>query len=184
MLDHMKLSLEADLLPRTHAAGGGADIEWYYAQTNSYPEHSLLLEATLTDNSNQRRMEMEPVSRHLGKYILSSGDKNAYCVFVSTFLHRNVISDFRNRRTFDYYSDCYENAVHGLKILPLATAELRTILELDARYDALYPLLEAAYRSDEPVPTWYAMVASKIKNILTIRQARAPSKMRASSTAK
>jgi hypothetical protein len=76
-------------------------------------------------------------------------------VFISTFLHRNVISDFRNRRTYDYYSDQYTSAVHGLKILPLATAELRTILEREVDYETLYPLFEAAYRSDEPVPTWY-----------------------------
>jgi hypothetical protein len=164
VLDYMNLSIEADLLPRTHAAGGGADIVWFYNKTSVYPEHALLLEATLADNSNQRRMEMEPVSRHLGEYILSAGDENAYCVFISTFLHRNVISDFRNRRTYDYYSDHYENAVHGLKILPLATAELRTILEREVNYDALYPLFESAYRSGEPVPTWYEMELTQTIN--------------------
>lgn len=98
---------------------------------------------------------MEPVSRHLGEHILSTGDKNAYCVFVSTVLHHNVISDFRNRRTYQYYSDQYENVVEGLKVLPLATSEIQTILERDIGYDRLYALFKAAYHSDEPVPTWY-----------------------------
>ncbi|MCL2078531.1 MAG: AlwI family type II restriction endonuclease [Oscillospiraceae bacterium] len=155
VLSYMNLSLETDLLPRSHATGGNADIEYHYERTDNYPAHRLLIEATLSDGSNQRRMEMEPVSRHLGEYILSSGDMDAYCVFVSTFLHRNVISDFRNRRTYHYYNDQYENVVEGLKILPLATSELRTILEYGIGYDRLYSLFEAAYHSDEPVPTWY-----------------------------
>ena len=56
VLDYMKLSLDADLLPKTHAAGGEADIVYEYRQTADYPEHALLLEATLADSSNQRRM--------------------------------------------------------------------------------------------------------------------------------
>ena len=62
ILDYMKLSLDADLLPKTHAAGGEADIVYEYEATEYYPEHTLLLEATLADSTNQRRMEMEPVS--------------------------------------------------------------------------------------------------------------------------
>jgi hypothetical protein len=42
-----------------------------------------------------------------------------------------------------------------MKILPLETAELRTILERNISYDTLYPLFENAYRSNELVPTWY-----------------------------
>ena len=155
VLSYMNLSLEADLLPRTHAAGGNADIEYQYQQTADMPAHCLLIEATLSDGVTQRRMEMEPVSRHLGEYVLSSGDRYAYCVFVSTYLHRNVISDFRNRRTYQYYSDHYEVYVDGLKIIPLATPELQTILKRGIGYDRLYTLFEKAYCSDEPVPTWY-----------------------------
>ena len=66
ILDFMKLSLEANLLPKTHATGGYADIIYEYEACTSYPKHSLLLEATLADGNNQRRMEMEPVSRHYG----------------------------------------------------------------------------------------------------------------------
>jgi hypothetical protein len=75
VLSYMNLSLEADLLPRTHAQGGNADIEYRYEENAVYPAHTLLIEATLADSTNQRRMEMESVSRHLGEYILSSGEK-------------------------------------------------------------------------------------------------------------
>ncbi|MDR2589661.1 MAG: AlwI family type II restriction endonuclease [Oscillospiraceae bacterium] len=155
VLSYMNLSLEADLLPRSHAIGGSADIAYLYEKTEHYPAHCLLIEATLSDGNTQRRMEMEPVSRHLGEYILRTKDENAYALFVSTFLRRNVISDFRNRRTYQYYSDSYENCVDGLKILPIATTEIRKILENDICYERLYDLFDTAYSSDEPVPTWY-----------------------------
>lgn len=54
----MKLSLDSNLLPVTHAAGGEADIVYEYPETKDFPRHSLLLEATLADSTNQRRMEM------------------------------------------------------------------------------------------------------------------------------
>jgi hypothetical protein len=155
VLSYMNLSLEADLLPRSHATGGNADIEYAYEQTAAYPAHTLLIEATLADSTNQRRMEMEPVSRHLGEHILSKGDKKAYCVFISTFLHRNVISDFRHRKNMPYYGENYESVVEGMKILPLATEELQSILEHGINYEKLYGIFESAFHSDEPVPTWY-----------------------------
>lgn len=69
ILDYMKLSLDADLHPKTYAAGGAADIVYKYQATDYYPEHSLLLETTLADRINQRRMEMEPVSQYLGMHL-------------------------------------------------------------------------------------------------------------------
>ena len=75
ILDYMKLSLEADLLPKTHAAGGEADIVYEYQEKPGvYPAHTLLLEATLANSTAQRNMEMEPVSRHLGRHLLKTGN--------------------------------------------------------------------------------------------------------------
>lgn len=90
ILDYMKLSLDADLLPKTHAAGGEADIVYEYEATEYYPEHTLLLEATLADSTNQRRMEMEPVSRHLGMHLIRTGNMNSYCVFATNYLNKGV----------------------------------------------------------------------------------------------
>jgi hypothetical protein len=100
-------------------------------------------------------MEMEPVSRHLGEYILSSGEKNAFCVFISTILHPSVVGDFRSWKNRPYYRGDYVSTNGGLKIVPLATAELQTILGREVNYDKLCPLFEAAFQSNEPVPTWY-----------------------------
>ena len=106
ILEYMKLSLEANLLPRTHAGGGYADIIYEYSKSKNYPKHSLLIEATLSDGSNQRKMEMEPVSRHLGDYRIRLNNPFDYSLFVvSTYLDGNVISDFRYRKIIPYVRD-------------------------------------------------------------------------------
>ena len=155
ILDYMNLSLDADLLPVTHAAGGHEDITYEYEATEDYPAHTLLLEATLANSTNQRRMEMEPVSRHLGDYLLSHTDEQAYCIFATTYLHVNVVSDFRMRRSAEYYSVDGERCVHGMKIIPLQTSEIKTIIEKGLTYSKLYRIFEAAYNSTTAPNLWY-----------------------------
>ena len=156
ILDYMKLSLDADLLPKTHAAGGEADIVYEYAETEYYPEHILLLEATLADGTNQRRMEMEPVSRHLGQHLIRTGNMNSYCIFATNFLNINVISDFRSRKTTPYYdANNYEKCVDGMKIIPLRTNELKTIVSESKKYAELYHIFENAYISELRPHEWY-----------------------------
>lgn len=135
ILDYMKLSLDADLLPKTHAVGGEADIVYEYEATEYYPEHTLLLEATLADSTNQRRMEMEPVSRHLGMHLIRTGNMNSYCVFATNYLNINVISDFRSRNTTPFYDpQDYSKSVAGMKIIPLQTSELKKIISSKKTY--------------------------------------------------
>ncbi len=156
ILDYMKLSLDADLLPKTHAAGGEADIVYEYESTEYYPEHTLLLEATLADSTNQRRMEMEPVSRHLGMYLIRTGNMNSYCVFATNYLNINVISDFRSRKTTPFYDpQDYSKSVAGMKIIPLQTSELKKIVSNGKTYKDLYPIFETAFNSTLPPHEWY-----------------------------
>ncbi len=155
VLEYMNLSLEADLLPKTHAGGGEADIVWNYDETEWYPKHTLLLEATLADGSNQRRMEMEPVSRHLGEYLLVNPEDEAYCVFVTTFLNMNVISDFRGRKSMAYYSNNSSEFITGMKILPIQTSELKEFLRFDMRYPQIYSMLDKAYNGIGSPREWY-----------------------------
>lgn len=156
ILDYMKLSLDADLLPKTHAAGGEADIVYEYEATEYYPEHTLLLEATLADRANQRRMEMEPVSRHLGMHLIRTGNINSYCVFATNYLNINVISDFRSRKTTPFYDpQDYSKSVSGMKIIPLQISELKKIVSNRKTYKELYPLFETAFNSTLPPHEWY-----------------------------
>lgn len=155
VLEYMNLSLEADLLPKTHAGGGEADIVWEYEKTHDYPKHVLLIEATLADGSNQRRMEMEPVSRHLGDYRLTHPNDEAYCVFVTTYLNNNVISDFRARKNMQYYNSTGTEYISGMKILPIQTSELKTLIKFDVKYPKIYKMLDTAYNKEGAPKEWY-----------------------------
>ncbi|HED6631459.1 TPA: AlwI family type II restriction endonuclease [Campylobacter coli] len=156
ILDYMKLSLDADLLPKTHAAGGEADIVYEYCATEAYPEHTLLLEATLADSTNQRRMEMEPVSRHLGRHLIRTGNLNSYCVFATNYLDINVIADFRGRKSMPFYdTQDYSKSVNGMKIIPLQTSELKKIVSNGRTYKELYPIFEEAFNLALPPHMWY-----------------------------
>ncbi len=157
ILDFLKLSLDSNLLPVTHAAGGEADIVYEYKACSDYPEHSVLLEATLADGTNQRRMEMEPVSRHLGNHLLRTKNMNSYSVFATSYLHINVIGDFRMRKLI-MYCDAQDpdNYVDGMKIIPLGTNDLRTIIDEKIPYSKLYKHFSDAYESQEQHPMkWY-----------------------------
>lgn len=165
ILDYLKLSLDANLMPITHAAGGEADIVYEYQPTQDYPKHNLLLEATLADSTNQRRMEMEPVSRHLGNHLLKTRNTNSYCVFTTSFLHINVIGDFMNRKNM-LYCDPQDpnNYVTGMKIVPLSTKDLRVIVANNIQYSSLYKRFENAYKANEPHPQkWYDKYVSLTK---------------------
>ena len=156
ILDYMKLSLDANLLPITHAAGGEADIVYEYNATKDYPAHTLLLEATLADSTNQRRMEMEPVSRHLGNHLLRTKNKSSYCLFATNYLDKNVISDFRGRKHMVFYDSKDESQyVEGMKIIPLQTSDLRSILIAQKSYSDLYPKYEKAYQVNTPMLPLY-----------------------------
>lgn len=154
VLEYMNLSLDADLLPITHAAGGHEDITYKYEATADYPAHTLLIEATLANSTNQRRMEMEPVSRHLGDYLLSH-EEEAYCVFATTYLHINVIGDFRGRKFMPYYSTDGTKSVDGMKIIPCQTTEIKTMIQRGITYAQLYRIFENAYQSALAPHDWY-----------------------------
>ncbi|WEG33872.1 AlwI family type II restriction endonuclease [Amygdalobacter indicium] len=153
ILDFMKLSLEANLLPKTHAAGGYADIIYEYEACTSYPKHSLLLEATLADGTNQRRMEMEPVSRHLGDYRIRFNNPFDYSLFVSTYLDKNVISDFRYRKIIPYTRD--EETITGMKIISMDTDSLKKIIEKKVKYKYLYEVFDKYHEMPLETVNWH-----------------------------
>lgn len=166
LLDYMKLSLDANLLPVTHAGGGEADIVYEYNHTNDYPAHNVLLEATLAESTNQRRMEMEPVSRHVGNHLLKTGNMSSYGIFITTYLHINVISDFKSRKHVPYFNpQDEEHFIEGMKITPLNTQDLKTILTHGLTYQQLYEKFDKAYQlSDNYVnpKQWYKEQVSLI----------------------
>ena len=111
-----------------------------YEACVSYQRHSLLIETTLADGNNQRRMEMEPVSRHLWDYRIRFNNPFDYSLFVSTYLDKNVISDFRYRKIIPYTRD--EETITGMKIISMATDSLKKIIENKVKYKYLYEVFD------------------------------------------
>ena len=144
ILDYMKLSLDANLLPITHASGGTADIVYKYRTTSQYLKHDLLIEVTLTSEKNQRRMEMEPVERHLGEYILSNQNTKSYCIFIAPYLNPNVVNDFMSKKFAGYIGNNYEQ-VSSMKIIPISTDDLTNVILNKYDYNNLYIIFENAY---------------------------------------
>ncbi len=153
ILSFMKLSLEANLLPKTHAAGGYADIIYEYEACASYPKHSLLLEATLTDGNNQRRMEMEPVSRHLGDYRIRFNNPFDYSLFVSTYLDDNVVTTFRYSKIIPYKRD--NETITGMKIISMDTEALKKIIKNKVNYKYLYEVFDKYHEMPLETMNWH-----------------------------
>lgn len=166
ILDYMKLSLDANLLPKNHAGGGTADIIYHYDETEVYKEHELLLEATLTDSTSQRKAEMEPVSRHLIRRKQEEDNESTYAIFVANILNPEVLSDFRSRKHYWYEGKNGEDK-QGLKIIPLSINDIIIILKKNLHYKQLYTLFENAYNDTKINDLkWYdVMVKNKIENI-------------------
>lgn len=153
ILKYMNLSLDADLLPKTHAGGGMADIVYEYKQ-NTYPKHNLLIEATLSESTGQRHMEMEPVSRHLGEDISKTNNENDYALFVAPNLDERLILDFRNMKS-RFYPKADGSYTEGLKIIPINIELLKKIIISKKKYTELYVLFDKAFKSELPDPEWF-----------------------------
>lgn len=166
ILEYMKLSLDANLLPKNHAGGGTADIVYHYYKNEEYNEHDLLLEATLTDSTSQRKSEMEPVSRHLIRNKQESDNEISYAVFVANILNQEVLSDFRSRKNYWYKGKNNEDK-QGLKIIPLSINDVIVILEKNLNYVQLYEMFEKAYKDTKINDLrWYdSLIKEAIKNI-------------------
>lgn len=165
ILEYMKLSLDANLLPKTHAAGGTADIVYEYNKTNDYPEHKVLLEATLTESTSQRKSEMEPVSRHLMREIQENDNNDTYAVFVANILQEEVLSDFRSRKNYQFRG---KNSVKsGLKIISLSIRDIIKLINIKIQYSKLYKIFDEAYKDTNINDLeWYEkLVKNKINNL-------------------
>lgn len=165
ILEYMKLSLNANLLPKTHAAGGTADIVYEYNRNEEYPEHKVLLEATLTESTSQRKNEMEPVSRHLMREIQENDNDDTYAVFVANILQEEVLSDFRSRKNYQFRS---KNSVKtGLKIISLSIQDIIKLINVKVQYSKLYGIFETAYKDTEINDLeWYEkLIKNKVNNL-------------------
>lgn len=138
--DILNSGLDANLLPKTHTAGGQADIV-VRCQDKDY-----LIEATLSDNDGQRKMEAEPVPRHLAKHILEI-NPNSLALFVAGQLDRNNLVVLRNYKYSPwYYSD--EDSVETMNILPLSVSNMIYLLKHETDFNKLENKFETVLNSE------------------------------------
>lgn len=142
--DFMNLSLDAKLLPRRFAGGGQSDIIYKYSS------HHLLIEVTLANKDNQRKMELEPVSRHLGRYMIENGNEH-YALFIVPYLDPNVLVGLRAYSKLNYYNTSNtDEYVSNLKIIPLEIDDILHLMEKDIKYDFFYDnIVENSYLNPE-----------------------------------
>lgn len=155
--DYLKLSLDGNNLPKTHAQGGDSDLIFKYSQVPAFPKHDCLIEVTLATSTGQREMEWEPVTRHLEHHIVNvTRNKKDYTVFVAGELTKTAISTFRNMKTYEYYEPKTDVvAGTGLKIITLSCDDLKIILDKSINYSQLYLIFDSAYNSLRTGIDWY-----------------------------
>lgn len=155
--DFLNMSLDSNLLPLRFAGGGQSDI------ICKYSDEDILIEVTLSNDENQRRIELEPVSRHLGRYRLAGN--NAYAIFIAPYLDPNVLVGFRSYKHLNYYDKRDTTKfVSGLKIIPLSVEDIKFILQNNLKYEQLKNCFETLYQDDEK--DGYLWYSNKVNPVL------------------
>ncbi|KRO02108.1 hypothetical protein IV54_GL000355 [Levilactobacillus paucivorans] len=120
--ESLKMTLDASLLPLSHAAGYQGDIELHY------DNRTVLLEATLMDRSTQKRGELEPVIRHTVNLAVECGNKPEQTIFVASELDNNVVNIFRAASFIELEHSAKDGAVLGVNIFAMSIQELIEIM--------------------------------------------------------
>jgi len=156
-LDFLNMNLNASMLPIRFASGNKADIVF------SLDEEDMIIEVTLAADENQRRMELEPVIRHLGKYNLK---KRVFGVFIAPYLDPNVLVVFRAYKDLNFYDiKNYENFVSGLNILPLSVDEVINILKKNLDFKRFIDKKDLCIKSEiNDGLKWYKNEVKKVFN--------------------
>jgi len=146
------LSLDSNMLPKSHAVGGSSDFEIFY------DDHTLMIEVTLTEKTNQRRAEMESVSRHLGNILLSISDdkrrRNTYGIFIASYLDKNILNDFRLRQ-LSYWENNGKH-IKGMNIIPLDIDDVINIINSNKIYSKIKLDFYSIIKSNEDWGSkWY-----------------------------
>lgn len=141
LYNSLNLIMDGSMLPLTHAPGGKGDIEIIYPQSKKYNMHTLLIELTLMDKSNQRRNELEPVIRHGYNIKAANRTIENYSLFVSNEIDENVMSihSICNKLPFK----TKDTIVQGVDIFALDTKEVLYLLEEDIKYETIYKEFKA-----------------------------------------
>lgn len=76
--------------------GGRSDIECEYSS------FGLTIEVSLLTGRDQSYAEGQPVMRHLRDFEDTLSEKDAYCIFVAPFIHRDTLNTFWNSNKYEF----------------------------------------------------------------------------------
>ena len=96
---------------------------------------------------------MESVSRHLGDYRIRFNNSFDYSLFVSIYLYKNVLSDFRYGKIIPYTRD--EETITGMKIISMDTNALKKIIENKVKYKYLYEVFDKYHEMPLETVDWH-----------------------------
>lgn len=153
-LNFLNMNLNASMLPIRFASGSKADIVF------KLDKEDMIIEVTLTTNENQRRMELEPVIRHIGKY---NFQKKSFGIFIAPYLDPNVLVVFRAYKNLNFYDvKDLNKKVKGLEILPLSIDEIIYILKKNLNFNKFLDIKIKCINSKElDGVKWYQEVVKK-----------------------
>jgi hypothetical protein len=137
----LSCNLDSNLLPNSHAPGGKADVIIHYK------DKDYLIEATLSENDGQRKMEAEPVPRHLAKHIIEN-NKNSIAIFVAGQLDPNNLVVLRNYKFSKWYSSDGNNSVESMDILPLTIENMIYLLKNEYKFETIQSKFEDLVNSE------------------------------------
>lgn len=141
LTESMNLTLDGNMLPLSHAAGGAGDIVIHYE------EQTVMLEVTLMNTNAQKRGEWEPVLRHATNLTIEEQNKTVITLFIADTLDTNTINIWRAVANVPLQSSYTDDFAEQVIIFPLENARLQWMLDNNTDSKFMLSEIERSYRS-------------------------------------
>lgn len=135
----LNLTLDGNMLPLTHAAGGDGDI------IIDYSTLTLMLEVTLMNKHAQKRGEWEPVLRHATNLTVDKKPNEVITLFIADELDDNTINIWRAVSSVPLKSSNKNEYAQNVKVFPLNIKDLIYMLQNEQNEQLLLKNIKSSY---------------------------------------
>lgn len=135
----LNLTLDGNMRPLSHAAGGAGDI------IINYEDLTLMLEVTLMNSQAQKRGEWEPVLRHATNLTVDEYPKNVITLFIADEFDDNTVNIWRAVASVPLRSSNKDEVAELVKIFPLENNELLNMLQNNHNENGLLKAIDNSY---------------------------------------
>ena len=139
--DSLNLTLNGDMEPVVHAAGGAGDI------VINYPKYVVMLEVTLMNPMAQKRGEWEPVLRHSINLNAENAMKTVITLFIADTLDHNTINIWRAVSTVPLQASNSGKIAENVTVAAFKNDELCGFLENGVRDFDIIKAVEKSFSS-------------------------------------